>query len=491
MEDPTTQIRVDSDRSLEEWRESEKTALDLLQIVGELRFDKNVELVFFRQDIYDTRPSELLNIHRSGVKFSIQPISINTTLTIAHSIASYEDLVPAKIDLGKLAFEWIDEAKNFDGIEAFIHHRLNSIFDDERDSIQSKDVVLYGFGRIGRLVTRRIISQTGKGEQLRIKAIVLRPKMKDLYDDARKRADLLLKDSVHGDFGGVIEVAPDGSELLLNGNRIKLIYAKQPSDIDYTKYGIKDALLIDNTGVWRNKEQLSVHLRPGISSVCLTAPAPDIPNIVYGANQHSLDLKDTKIFCAASCTTNAIAPVLQLINEKWGVQKGHIETIHAYTNDQNLLDNFHKKPRRGRAAPLNMVVTSTGAAKAVTKVVPSLEGKLTGNAIRVPTPNVSLAIMSICLEETTSAEELNAYLKDAALSGNFVEQIHYSESTDYVSSQAVGMTSTSVIDAPSTKVSPDGKMITIYAWYDNEYGYSCQVVRLAKFAAGVRRPFYY
>jgi len=485
------QIRVASDRSLEQWRESEKTALDLLQIVGELRFDKNVELVFFRHDIYDTRPSELLNIHKKGIKFSKQPISVNTTLTIAHCIANYPKLAPAKVDLGKLAFEWIQQAKNFESIENFVHNRLGTMYAEGTEAIPSKDVVLYGFGRIGRLVTRRIISQTGKGEQLRIKAIVLRPKMKDLYEEARKRADLLSRDSVHGDFGGVIDVSPDGSELILNGNRIKLIYAKQPSEINYTEYGIKDALLIDNTGVWRNKEQLSVHLRPGISNVCLTAPAPDIPNIVYGANQQTLDLKENKIFCAASCTTNAIAPVLQLIDQKWGVQKGHIETIHAYTNDQNLLDNFHKKPRRGRAAPLNMVVTTTGAAKAVTKVVPSLDGKLTGNAIRVPTPNVSLAIMSICIDGATSQPELNEYLKDAALNGNFVEQIHFSESNDYVSSQAVGMTSTSVIDAPSTKVSPDGKMITIYAWYDNEYGYSCQVVRLAKFAAGVRRPFYY
>ncbi len=491
MEDQTSLIRVASDRSLEQWRESEKTALDLLQIVGELRFDKNVELVFFRHDIYDTRPSELINIHGAAKNYTVIKISVNTSLTIAHAIANYPTLKSAKIDLGKLAFEWSKEAKNFAGIETFIHHKLDGLFAEDDNNSEPKDVVLYGFGRIGRLVARRIIGQTGKGEQLRLKAIVLRPKMKDLHEEATKRADLLAMDSVHGDFGGRIEVAPDGSELIINGNRIQLIYAKSPEEIDYTSYGIQNALLIDNTGVWRNKAELSVHLRPGIGNVCLTAPAPDIKNIVYGVNQSILEVAEDKIFCAASCTTNAIAPVVKLLEEKWVIEKGHIETIHAYTNDQNLLDNFHKKPRRGRAAPLNMVLTSTGAAKAVTKVIPSLKGKLTGNAVRVPTPNVSLAILSICLEGKTSVEELNSYLKDAALYGDFVEQIKYSESTDLVSSQNVGMTATSVIDAPSTKVSPDGKMITIYAWYDNEFGYSCQVVRVAKYAAGVRRPCYY
>ena len=487
----TAQIRVESNRSLENWHDLEKTALDLLQIAGELRFDKNVELVYFRDDIYDTRPSELVHLHGNAINYTDKPISINLTLTIAHCISNFEGLKPAKIDIGKLAFEWSKEASNFDGIEDFVHDRLNALYSQNGNVIQAKDVVLYGFGRIGRLVARRIIGQTGRGEQLRLKAIVLRPKTKNLYEDASKRAVLLTNDSVHGDFGGVVEVAPDGSELIINGNRIRLIYAKSPADIDYTAYGIQDALLIDNTGVWRNKEQLSEHMRPGISGICLTAPAPDIPNIVYGANHETLDLNANDIFCAASCTTNAIAPVMKLIEQKWGVEKGHIETIHAYTSDQNLLDNFHKKPRRGRAAALNMVLTSTGAAAAVSKVVPSLKGKLSGNAVRVPTPNVSLAIMSICLEKPTTREELNGMLRDAALYGDFVEQIDYSESTDYVSTQAVGMTSTSVIDAPSTNVSPDGKMVTIYAWYDNEYGYSCQVVRLAKHAAGVRRPCYY
>ncbi len=484
-------IRSENESFLSEWREKEKTALELLQIVGELRFDRSIELIFFRRDIYDVRPSELIDIHTVGKNYIDKPIRIETTLSIAHAIANLKNLSPSKIDIGKLCAEWFNEAGDFADMDEFIHLKLKDFIGEEKGSPESKDVVLYGFGRIGRLVARRIVALTGRGEQLRLKAIVLRPKMKDRYEEASKRASLLKRDSVHGDFHGTVEVAPDGSELLINGNRVTLIYAGHPTDIDYTEYGIKNALVIDNTGVWRDKEALETHLRPGVDQVMLTAPGAGIPNIVYGANQEMLNLENDKIFCAASCTTNAIAPIMKVLDEKFGISKGHIETIHAYTSDQNLLDNFHKKPRRGRGAATNMVLTTTGAAKAVSKVLPHLEGKLTGNSVRVPTPNVSLAIMNLTLNEDTSVAEVNSILKDAAMSGSLVEQIHYSNSTEYVSSQAVGMTSTSVLDAPSTIVSKDGKTVTLYAWYDNEFGYTCQVVRLAKHAARVRRFYYY
>ncbi|MEM8908694.1 MAG: glyceraldehyde-3-phosphate dehydrogenase, partial [Bacteroidota bacterium] len=355
----------------------------------------------------------------------------------------------------------------------------------------AKDVILYGFGRIGRLAARRLIAETGKGEQLRLKAVVLRPKMSDRLEEARKRVALLRQDSIHGSFRGTIDISEDGSEMIINGNRVQLIFASQPEDIDYTTYGIQEALVIDNTGVWRDKAGLSRHLRPGVSQVLLTAPGKGVPNIVYGANHETAQLDQDQIFSAASCTTNAIVPILKVIDDRFGIERGHIETIHAYTSDQNLLDNFHKKPRRGRGAATNMVLTTTGAAKAVAKVLPHLEGLLTGNAVRVPTPNVSLAILSLNLKELTDRETVNQVLKAACMRGDFVEQIHYSDSTEYVSSHAVGMTSTSVLDAPSIIVSKDGKNATIYAWYDNEFGYTCQVIRLAKHLAKVRRFTYY
>ncbi len=491
MDNKEMLIRNQTDVALKDWREKEKKALELLRIVGDLRFDKSIELSLFRQSIYDARPSEVLNDHLFAKNYVKQPISIDHTLQLALAIQQLESLQPAKIDLGKLAAEWLDTGKT-DNADAFVADRLGDLVTTgEITPLEPKDVVLYGFGRIGRLAARRIIEQTGKGEQLRLKAIVLRPKLKDLREESLKRAALLSKDTVHGKFRGIIKVSEDGKELIINGNKVQMIYAGSPDDIDYTTYGIKNALVIDNTGVWRDKEALSQHLRPGIDQVMLTAPGKGIPNIVFGVNQNDLNLAQDKVFCAASCTTNAIVPIIKTIDDQYGIEKGHIETIHAYTSDQNLLDNFHKKPRRGRGAATNMVLTTTGAAVAVAKVLPKLAGKLTGNSVRVPTPNVSLVIINLTIKEATNVENVNNLLREAALHGDLVEQLHYSTSTEYVSSQAVGMTSTSVIDAPSTIISEDGKSVTLYAWYDNEFGYTCQVIRLAKHVAKVRRGVYY
>ncbi|MEL6636853.1 MAG: glyceraldehyde-3-phosphate dehydrogenase [Bacteroidota bacterium] len=491
MKEKKRLIRDQNNSSLQQWHDREKTALELLQVAGELRFDKSVELILFRRDIYDTRPSVLIDNHKHGHNYVDQIIQIDTTLALAKAIAQLPQIAPARIDLGILGAEWLTTGDQYPDLHAFIGDKLRAIIAGEGLGGAAKDVVLYGFGRIGRLLARRIVTTTGKGEQLRLKAIVVRPKMKSHHAEATKRADLLREDSVHGNFPGRIEVAADGRELIINGNRIQLIFAQQPEDIDYTEYGINEAMVIDNTGVWRDRAGLSRHLRPGINQVMLTAPGKDVPNIVYGANENQLQIPGDAVFSAASCTTNAIVPIVKVVDDHWGIDSGHIETIHSYTNDQNLLDNFHKKPRRGRAAPLNMVLTSTGAATAVSKVLPHLQGRLSGNAVRVPTPNVSLVILHLEVRQSVTAEAVNAALRQAALHGPFVEQIHYSSSPDYVSTQAVGMTSTSVVDAPSTIVGSSGQRITIYAWYDNEFGYACQVVRLAKHAAKVRRHVYY
>ena len=484
-ETPTHQITLAS------WREKEKKALELLRITGELRFDRSVELVFFRKDIYDSRPSELLNLHLEGSTYAQGPVQIDTSLALAKALAQMSELPAAKIDLGRLASDFESEGVDPSDLPKFLSQKLDPIFHSPAQHPQPKDVILYGFGRIGRIAARRIINSTGRGDQLRLRAIVVRPSVEDLYLDASKRAALLLKDSVHGDFQGTVEVSPNGSELIINGNRVFLIHAKNPEDVDYNRYGIADALVIDNTGVWRDRAGLSRHLRPGVSQVLFTAPGKDIPNIVYGVNHGAVDFENDNVFCAASCTTNAIVPIIKVIDDQFGIRSGHIETVHSYTSDQNLLDNFHKKPRRGRAAALNMVITTTGAASAVAKVMPHLKGKLTGNSVRVPTPNVSLAIMVLTLEKPVDVSSVNGAIKAASLEGPLVEQILYSTDEEYVSTHAVGMPSTSVLDAPSTLVSQDGHTVTLYAWYDNEYGYTCQVVRLAKHAAKVRRPAFY
>lgn len=482
---------VKKDAALSSWREQEKQSLELLSILGDLRFDKNVELIYFHHDLYDSRPSQLLNTLLFSQKYTSTNIGIDLILEITKIISKIDLLAPSKIDIGKLALEWLDKNKDEKDLDTFINVKLVDYVGTGKKVLDSRDVVLYGFGRIGRLVARIIAMKTGKGEQLRLRAVVIRPKLNDRAAELEKRASLLRKDSVHGEFQGVVEVDLEKEELIINGNRVKMIFAGKPSDVDYTTYGINNAIVIDNTGMYRDRAGLSNHLRPGATQVMLTAPGKDIPNIVHGINQQELNFREDNIISAASCTTNAISPILKMIEDSYGIDKGHIETIHAYTNDQNLIDNFHKKPRRGRGAPLNMVLTTTGAAAAVAKVIPQLKGILTGNAVRVPTPNVSLAIMNLSLKKETSLEKLNDLLRNAALHGKLVEQIHYSTDTELVSSDVVGHTTTSVLDAPSTIVSKDGKTVTIYAWYDNEFGYSCQVVRLAKYVSQVRRLRYY
>lgn len=479
---------------LSTWREDEKAALELLKIVGDLRFDRSIEIILFRRDIYDSRPTEVMNDHLFAKNYSKQPITIQMSVEIAKAIARL-DLAPSRIDLGKLATQWLGSEESWDNIDHFVAEELADFIGDEAKEakvITPRDVVLYGFGRIGRLAARCLIQMMGRGEQLRLKAIVLRQKnKKNPYEELLKRASLLRKDSIHGKFRGTISVDQENNQLIVNSCRVQIIFANSPEEIDYTEYSIKDAILIDNTGAWRDKEGLSRHLRPGVKQVLFTAPGKGIKNIVHGINQKDLNFEEDRIFCAASCTTNAIAPILKVLNDKLGVNNGHLETIHAYTNAQNLLDNYNAKERRGSAAAINMVITSTGAADAVSKVIPDLDGKLTGSAIRVPTPDGSLAVMTLNVDKETTVSEINEMMRQASLHGKLVEQIKYSISKEFVSSDVIGSAAASIFDAPSTKVGKDGKTITVYVWYDNEYGYTRQVLRLAKYAAQVRRYRYY
>jgi glyceraldehyde 3-phosphate dehydrogenase len=465
----------------------ERAAIELIKITSDLSFEKSIELIIFRNQLVDKRSSEILNLHEYAKNFVHKPISIFETLAIAKGI-SVANLAPSKIDIGKLAYEWISEKDQNTDINTFIANKLNFV-NDESTHFTPRDVVLYGFGRIGRLLARELMAQEGKGEQLRLRAIVLR---NNDEQNIIKRASLLRTDSVHGKFPGTVVEDVENKALIINGQSVQLIKASNPEEVDYTPYGIDNALLIDNTGVFTNKEALSRHLQAnGVSKVLLTAPGKEIPNIVFGANHLEYDLATHDIFSAASCTTNAITPILKVVNDNLGVEKGHIETVHAYTNDQNLVDNMHKKERRGRAAALNMVITSTGAGKAVVKVIPSLEGKLTANAVRVPTPNGSLAILNLTLDKATTVDDINTIVKNAALEGALVEQINYSISHELVSTDIVGNNAASIYDSPATIVSQDGKSVVLYVWYDNEYGYSRQVMRLAKHLAEVRRPMNY
>jgi len=465
----------------------ERAAVKLQSKVGQLLYDKGIELVLFRQSLIDVTISEILNLHEYAGEVVNKPIDVFTTSDLADIILTSE-VVPSKLDIGKLASEWLAEQASFSSKEEFLINKLRFLKDSSTE-ISPRDVVLYGFGRIGRLAARELIKQAGKGQQLRLRAIVTRGSSDA---DIIKRASLLRSDSVHGSFKGTVVEDLENKAIIINGQIVKMIDASNPEDIDYTQHGITNALIIDNTGVFTTREALSRHLQAkGVSKVLLTAPGKEVPNIVYGINQGLLDLENENIYSAASCTTNAISPILKVVNDKFGVIKGHIETVHAYTNDQNLLDNMHKKPRRGRSAAINMVITSTGAGSAVTKVIPELKDKLTANAVRVPTPNGSLAILSLELAKTTSIEEINSVIKDAALNGDLVNQIYYSFDPELVSSDIIGNTCCSVFDSNATITSLDGKNIVLYAWYDNEFGYTKQVIRLAKYITKVRRAIYY
>jgi len=344
------------------------------------------------------------------------------------------------------------------------------------EELPATDVVLYGFGRIGRILARLLMSRPASDKGLQLKAIVVRPAGEA---DLEKRASLLERDSVHGWFDGSVVVDKANSGIIANGRFIKVIYAADPSEIDYTSYGIDNALIIDNTGKWKDEAGLGKHLQSkGAKKVLLTAPASgDIKNIVYNVNDDTIG-SDT-IVSAASCTTNAITPTLKLLNDKYGIENGHMETIHAFTNDQNLVDNHHKAERRGRAATLNMVMTSTGAAKAVSKAIPELKGKLSGSSVRVPTPNVSLAILNLNFKNpVNSSDELNAFIKEATESEQWQAQIAYSDSDEAVSTDFVGCEKVAIWDAKST-LAQDNRAV-MYLWYDNEMGYSTQVLRVAE-----------
>ncbi|WP_395046080.1 glyceraldehyde-3-phosphate dehydrogenase [Flavobacterium sp.] len=464
-----------------------RAGVELIKIISDLWYDKSIEMVLFRNQLIDRNVSDIINLHEYAGEFVGKPISVFDSVEIARAILSL-DLPPSKLDIGKLTYEFHLESNSHNDAKSFVIDKLKNARNTE--DIHPKDVVLYGFGRIGRLLARELMSKMGKGNQLRLRAIVTRDK-----NDAstlEKRASLLRYDSIHGDFQGSVVADVENNALIINGTTVHIITANQPEDIDYTAYEINDALVIDNTGAFTTQEALARHLTSkGVDKVLLTAPGKGVPNIVHGVNQNEYNPDEVNIFSAASCTTNAITPILKAVEDTLGVVKGHLETIHAYTNDQNLVDNMHKKYRRGRAAALNMVITETGAGSAVAKALPSLAGKLTSNAIRVPVPNGSLVVLNLEVEKTTSIEDVNNIMKKYALEGELVEQIKYSLNNELVSSDIVGTSAPAIFDSNATIVSADGKNIVLYVWYDNEYGYSHQVIRLAKYIAKVRRYTYY
>ena len=476
-------MTTNNDALLADWNSRLDCAEAMLPIIGQLYRKNGVVTKVFGRLLVNRSPIDIIKVHKFAHRVTGEELSVADTAVIIEGLATLSPPGRLRLDVGKLAVRY--RASGSDDVVAFLRQELATIEPQRLPMLERpQDVVLYGFGRIGRLVARILLDKASVGHGLKLSAIVVRP---GKADDLVKRASLLRRDSVHGPFRGTIAVDEEHDQLIANGNVVQVIYARNPDEIDYTQYGIANALIIDNTGVWRDEAGLRRHLESkGAGKVLLTAPGKgDIPNIVYGINHDDI-AEDQEVVSAASCTTNAIVPVLKLMNDRFGIEHGHIETCHAYTNDQNLIDNFHDKPRRGRAAPLNMVITETGAAKAVAKALPELAGKLTGSAIRVPTPNVSLAVMQLHLATETTVDEVNEHLRRESLEGAQQLQVELSVSPDAVSSDFVGNGHAAIVDAPATNVT--GKHAVVYVWYDNEFGYSRQVVRLVERVSGLRPP---
>lgn len=323
-------------------------------------------------------------------------------------------------------------------------------------------LAINGFGRIGRLVLREVVER----DDIEIVAV------NDLTD-ANMLAHLLKYDSVHGTFQGEVE-AKDGA-FLVNGKEIKVFAEKDPANLPWKDLGVD--IVVESTGVFRDAEGLQKHITAGAKRVILSAPAKDdVATFVMGVNHTEYNPETDVVVSNASCTTNCLAPVAKVLNDEYSIERGLMTTIHAYTNDQRILDLPHSDYRRARAAAVSMIPTTTGAAAAVSKVIPELKGKLDGMAVRVPTSNVSMVDLVVELKEKVTEEQVNALLKEAA-EGPLKGILAYSD-LPLVSVDYNGVKVSSTVDGLSTKVLNDN-MVKIIAWYDNETGYATRCVDLA------------
>lgn len=476
-----------NDDAFTNWKHREEIAESMIPIIGKLHRERDVTVLLHSRSLVNKSVVSILKTHRFARQIAGEELSVTETLPFLRALAAL-DLGPSQIDIGMLAATYRSDDRGLTVEEFTAGAVAGATGANKIECRASRDVVLYGFGRIGRLVARMLVEKAGSGNGLRLRAIVVRKGAGESAQDLVKRASLLRRDSIHGQFQGTITVDEANSRIIANGNVIQMIYSDDPTSVDYTAYGISDAILIDNTGKWRDREGLSKHLRPGIDKVVLTAPGKgDVPNVVHGVN-HDMIKPDEQIISCASCTTNAIVPPLKAMADEYGVLRGHVETVHSFTNDQNLLDNFHNSDRRGRSAALNMVITETGAASAVAKALPDLDAKITGSSIRVPVPDVSIAILNLQLARETDREEVLDYLRDVSLTSPLRRQIDFISAPDAVSSDFIGSRHAAIVDSGATKVEGDNAIL--YLWYDNEFGYSCQVIRVVQHVSGTEYPTY-
>jgi len=325
-------------------------------------------------------------------------------------------------------------------------------------------VAINGFGRIGRLVARAVLEQSNGALEL--------VAINDL-GDAKSNAWLFKRDSVHGKYPG--EVSAEGNELVVDGKRIRVTAERDPANLPHAELGVD--IVLECTGFFTDKASCQKHLDAGAKKVLISAPGKNVDlTVVYGVNHDKLTAEHT-IVSNASCTTNCLAPVAKVLNDAIGIERGLMTTVHAYTNDQKILDQIHPDLRRARAAAMSMIPTTTGAARAVAEVLPELKGKLDGSAIRVPVPDVSLIDLTFTPSRDTTREEVNAVLKAASESGALVGVLDWSDEP-LVSIDLQHTPASSTIDSLETAVI-DGKLVRVVSWYDNEWGFSNRMVDTA------------
>ena len=325
-------------------------------------------------------------------------------------------------------------------------------------------VAINGFGRIGRLVARAILARPDSGLEL--------VAINDLAD-AKSNALLFKRDSVHGTYAG--DVKADGNDLIIDGKRIHVTAERDPANLPHAQHGID--IVLECTGFFTDKASCEKHLAAGAKKVLISAPGKNVDlTVVYGVNHEKLTNEHT-IVSNASCTTNCLAPVAKVLNDTIGIERGLMTTIHAYTNDQKILDQIHSDLRRARAAAMSMIPTTTGAARAVGEVLPELKGKLDGSAVRVPTPDVSLVDLTFTPKRDTTREEVNSVLKAAAESGPLAGILQYTDEP-LVSIDFQHTPASSTVDSLETAVL-EGKLVRVVSWYDNEWGFSNRMVDTA------------
>ena len=476
-----------NDDSFTNWKNREEIAESMIPIIGKLHRERDVTILLHSRSLVNKSVVSILKTHRFARQIAGEELSVTETLPFLQALTTL-DLGPSQIDIGMLAATYKADDRGL-SVEEFTADAVigatgeNKIERRESDATSSSTASAASAASSPACSSRRPARATacgcapswsaGGGEagprQARLAAAArLHPRPVPGHDHGRRgeQHDRRQRQRHQGD----------------------LLRTTRPT-VDYTAYGIKDAILIDNTGKWRDREGLSKHLRPGIAKVVLTAPGKgDVPNIVHGVN-HDTIKPDEQILSCASCTTNAIVPPLKAMADEYGVLRGHVETVHSFTNDQNLLDNYHKADRRGRSAALNMVITETGAASAVAKALPDLEATITGSSIRVPgagrvdrDPQPAPGPRDHPRGgPRPPPRRVAAPRRSSARSTSPPPPTR--SPCDFIGSRHA-----SIVDAGATKVEGDNAIL--YLWYDNEFGYSCQVIRVVQHVSGVEYPTY-